>query len=93
MNSVLASWIPSTSGDTTLTTGYTIRLAPLQDGLQLVTATAAASETSTTILGLTVGATYSVTIVANSDTLSSNVTGPENVTIGDSKATHFIVTF
>ena len=90
MASVLASWTPSSGGDPSLTTGYTIRLAPLQENRATVTATAAATETSTTIFGLTLGATYSVTIVANSNTLSSNVTGPENVTIGDADLSKYI---
>ena len=90
MASVLASWTPSSGGDPSLTTGYTIRLAPLQENRATVTATAASTETSITIFGLTLGATYSVTIVANSNTLSSNVTGPENVTIGDADLSKYI---
>ena len=84
MNSVLVSWTPATTGSIS-PTGYTITLHPLQDSPgEPVTATAGPTDTSTTVFDLIERAIYSVSIVANSNTLSSNITGPENVTIGNS---------
>jgi hypothetical protein len=80
MTSVLVTWAPAET-DPPLATGYTITLIPVESG-PTVQATPGPSQTSTTVFGLIEGATYSVVIVANSNTLSSNVTGPENVTIG-----------
>ena len=76
-SSVLVSWTPA-SGDTTHS--YTIIAAPLQGGLP-VQAVVDATETNATVTGL-MEATYSVTVVANSNTLSSNSTEPEIITLG-----------
>ena len=83
-NSVLVSWKPPDASSVS-PTGYTITLLPLQGAEDSVTARVSVSETSTTVSGLRERATYSVTIVTNSITLSSNITGPENITIGDLK--------
>lgn len=73
------SWIPS-PGSSVNVTGYIIYLTP-QQGEEMVS-NVEGSETSTEITDLTEAMTYSVTIVANSNTLSSNVNGPENITLG-----------
>ena len=77
--SVRVSWIPS-PGSSVNVTGYIIYLTP-QQGEEMVS-NVEGSETSTEITDLTEAMTYSVTIVANSNTLSSNVNGPENITLG-----------
>ena len=48
-----------------------------------------ANETNSTVNGLTEAVTYSVTIVAESNTLRSNTTGPENITLGDHECLRF----
>ena len=62
-------------------TGYTIHYM-LEEGGEEGTATTGPSNTSTVISGLTAGASYSFTVVALSDTFSSNMSGPVTVTIG-----------
>lgn len=73
------SWIPS-PGSSVSVTDYTIHLTPRQG--EEVVSHVDGSGTSTEITDLTEAMTYSVTIVANSNTLSSYVTGPENITLG-----------
>ena len=65
-------------------TGYTIYYQ--QEGVQRSSASAGASDTFATISGLIEGVTYSITIVATSNTLPSTVTRPQTITIG----THYV---
>ena len=79
LNSLLVTWTPSQGPDVT---GYTIYYQQ-QDGGPSGSVEAGQYDTSITIPGLIVGATYSISIVANSSTLPSTVTtGPSSATIG-----------
>ena len=78
LESALVSWT-APSGAAAVT-GYTIYYQ--QEGGERSSVSAGASDTSSTISGLIKGATYSITIVASSDTLPSTVTGPQTITIG-----------
>ena len=78
-DSVLVSWrAPS---EEPAVTGYVIYYQQ-QDGDQNLTESAA---TTANITGLTVGATYSFTMVATSSTLPSTETAALNITIGKYK--------
>ena len=79
--SVLVTWAPPPGNGITITT-YTITLT-IHQGEMSVKTNVDGSETSTTVEWLTEAATYSVTIVAHSNTLSSTVTGPVNIRLGD----------
>ena len=61
-------------------TGYIIYYQ--QEGGERFSVRAGASDTSATLRGLTEGATYSITIVATSNTLLSAETGPQTITMG-----------
>ena len=76
--SLLVTWTPSQGPDVT---GYTIYYQK-QDGGPSGSVKAGQSDTSITIPGLIVGATYSISIVANSSTLPSTVTTGPSATIG-----------
>lgn len=86
--SVRVSWTPP-PGSSVSVTGYTIYLIP-QQGEEMASHVEG-SETSAEITNLTEAMTYSVAIVANSNTLSSNVTGPENITLGIATCINTIV--
>ena len=62
-------------------TGYIIYYQQ-QDGGHNGSEMAGATATTATITGLMTGATYSITVVATSSTLSSNETAAETTTIG-----------
>ena len=77
LNSLLVSW---TSGEPAVT-GYIISYQP-QDGGHSGSVNIDENVTSTIITGLMTGATYSITIVATSNTLpSTEITAPD-ITIG-----------
>ena len=79
-SSVLVSWtIPPSSVD--IITGFSVYFNPQQEGIAVVV-DAGANETNTTVHGLTEAATYSVTIVALSNTLRSTTTGLEDISLG-----------
>ena len=78
LDSVLVSWAASSGG--AIVTGYAIYYQ--QEGEERSSVSVGASATSATISGLIEGATYSITIVATSNTLPSTVTGPQTITIG-----------
>ena len=78
LNSLLVTWTPSQGPDVT---GYTIYYQQ-QDGGPSGSVEAGQYDTSITIPGLTVGATYSISIVANSSTLPSTVTTGPSATTG-----------
>ena len=80
LNSLLVTWTPSQGHDVT---GYTIYYQQ-QDGGPSGSVEAGQHDTSITIPGLIVGATYSISIVAKSSTLHSTVTTGPSVTIGTS---------
>ena len=80
LNRLLVTWTPSQGPDVT---GYTIYYQQ-QDGGPSGSVEAGQNDTSITIPGLIVGATYSISIVANSSTLPSTVTTGSSVTIGSS---------
>ena len=82
LDSTLVSWTAPSRG--AAVTGYTIYYQ--QEGGERSSASARASATSATISGLIEGATYSITIVATSNTLPSTVTSPQTITIG----THYV---
>ena len=82
LDSALVSWTAPSGGATV--TGYTIYYQP--EGGERSSVIAGASDTSVTISGLIEGATYSITIVATSNTLPSTVTDPQTITIG----THYV---
>ena len=70
--SVMVSWTPPT--DTTDVTGYRIFY---DDGkMEEFKDITGSGMTTATILGLATGSTYSITIVATSDGLPSDVVGP-----------------
>ena len=78
LDSVLTSW--RVSSESTIVNGYTIYYQ--QEGGERYSLSVGANETNATINGLIEGATYSIIIVATSNTLPSTVTGPQNITIG-----------
>ena len=84
LNSILVTWTPSQGPHVT---GYTIYYQQ-QDGGHSGSVEAGQTDTSITIPGLIVGATYSISIVANSSTLPSTVTTGHRATIG-TLFTHF----
>ena len=77
-DTILVSWTAPSGG--AAVTGYMIYYQ--EDGGERLSVSAGASATTASITGLTVGATYSITMVATSSTLPSTVTGPQTVTIG-----------
>ena len=64
-------------------TGYTIYYQSNIDGEERKSVMAGDTNNSTVIKGLTAGTTYSISMVANSSTLPSNVTTGPDVTIGN----------
>ena len=78
LNSLLVSWTPSQGPDLT---GYTVYYQQ-QDGGPSGSVEAGQNDTSITIPELIEGATYSISIVANSSTLPSAVTTGPSATIG-----------
>ena len=78
LNSLLVTWTPS---DGTNVTSYTIYYQQ-QDGGQSGSLEVVDTDTRITIAGLTVGAPYSISIVANSKTLPSIVISASPQTIG-----------
>ena len=82
LDSALVSWTAPSGGATV--TGYIIYYQ--HEGGERSSVSAGASDTSATISGLIEGTTYSITIVATSNTLPSTVTGPQTITIG----THYV---
>ena len=76
LNSLLVSW---TSGEPAVT-GYNISYQTLDGGHSGSVTNETA--TSTIITGLMTGATYSITIVATSNTLNSTETTAPDITIG-----------
>lgn len=76
---MLVSWT-TVSGSVDVV-GYTVYLTPEQ-GVQIVSEVLGASESNTTVTGPVGDTTYSVTIVTKSNTFTSNVTGPVNITLG-----------
>ena len=77
VGSVLVSWTPP-SGEPAVT-GYIIYYQ--QDGGQRLSQSAGPTATTATITGLIAG-TYSITIIANSSTLTSTETEAQTVTTG-----------
>ena len=79
LGSVLVSWTPP-SGESAVT-GYIIYYQ--QDGGQRLSQSAGPTETTANITGLIVhvGATFSITVVANSRTLPSPETTAQSITI------------
>ena len=75
VNSLLVTWTPSEGHDVT---GYTVHYQQI-DGTQ--NGSVIATDTSVTITGLIVGATFSISVSANSNTLSSAVIYGPDVTI------------
>ena len=78
LNSLLVTWTPSQGP---YVTGYTIYYQQ-QDGGHSGSVEAGQYDTSITKPGLIVGATYSISIAANSSTLPSTVTTGPSATIG-----------
>ena len=75
---VIVSWTPP--ADTTNVTGYRIFYGDgTEEGSMDVTGS---NMTTATISGLTTGSTYSITIVATSDGIPSEVVGPEIIELG-----------
>ena len=79
LDSVRVSWTPP-SGEPAVT-GYIIYYQQ-QDGGHTGSVTAGATSTTTIITGLMTGATYSISVVATSSMLPSNVTAAVTITIG-----------
>ena len=77
LNSLLVTWTPSAGPNVT---GYTIYYHQINGGLS-GSVTAAGTDTSVIITGLTLGANFSISVVTNSSTLPSIVTYGPNVTI------------
>ena len=78
LESLLVSW---TAGES-IVTGYIISYQQ-QDGVHSDSVAVNETVTSTIITGLMIGATYSISIVATSNTLPSNETIAQNITIGN----------
>ena len=76
LESLLVSW----TGGESIVTGYIISYKQ-QDEVHSDSFTE--TVTSTIITGLMIGTTYSISIVATSSTLSSNVTTAPDITIGN----------
>ena len=79
LESALVSWTVPSGG--AAVTGYIIYYQQEEGGLKL-SESAEAAATTTSITGLIVGVTYSITMVATSSTLPSAETAAQNVTIG-----------
>ena len=79
LDSVLVSWTPPSGGPAM--TGYIIYYQQ-QDGGHTGSEIAGATATTASISGLITGATYSITIVVTSTTLSSSEAAPVIITIG-----------
>ena len=77
--STLVSWTQPT--DSTGVTGYRIYYTENGGSVQFKDVSGASTNMDT-ISGLTTGSTYSITIVATSDGLPSEVVGPEMVELG-----------
>ena len=77
LNSLLVTWTPSAGPNVT---DYTIYYQQI-DGRQNGSVTAAETDTSVVITGLTLGANFSIRVSANSNILPSIVTHGPNVTI------------
>ena len=78
-DSILVSW--TVSGES-IVTGYIISYKQ-QDGVHSDSVNVNETVISTIITGLMIGATYSISIVATSSTLPSNVTTAPDITIGN----------
>ena len=79
MDVLLVSW----TAPSQTVTGYVIYYQ--QDGGERISMSVEASATSYTITGLNIGATYSISMVATSNTLPSNIIGPQMITLGTSR--------
>ena len=77
LNSLLVTWTPSAGPNIT---GYTTYYQQI-NGRQNGSVTAAETDTSIVITGLTLGGNFSISAVTNSITLPSIVTHGPNVTI------------
>ena len=77
LNSLLVTWTPSEGPNVT---GYTIYYQQI-DGTQTGSVTAKNTDTIN-ITGLIAGANFSISVLANSNTLPSTVTYGPNTTIG-----------
>ena len=86
MDELLVSWTAPSQGGAV--TGYVIYYH--QDGGERMSVNASADATNVTITGLTMGATYSISMVATSNTLPSTVTGPQDITIGIPMHVHVV---
>ena len=85
--SVMVSWTPGPPTNTTGVTGYQIFY---DDGtLEQSMVVTGSGMTTATIFGLTTGSTYSITVVAISDGLPSEVVGPVTVELGMRYGHHF----
>ena len=82
--SVMVSWIQPT--DSSGVTGYRIYYTENGGSMQFKDVSGASTNMDT-ISSLTTGSTYSITIVATSDGLPSEVVGPEMVELGMSALT------
>ena len=76
MNVLLVSWIAPSQA----VTGYVIFYQ--QDEGERMSVSVEASATSYNITELNIGTTYSIFIIATSNTLPSTVTGPHTITLG-----------
>ena len=81
LDSALVSWTAPSGG--AAVTGYTIYYQ--QEGGERSSVSFGASATSATISGLIEGATYTITVTATSNTLSSITTAPTSLVIGTAK--------
>ena len=77
--SVTVSWTPPTNA--TGVTGYRIFYTE-NDGSEQFKDVSGASTSMDTISGLTTGSTYSITIVATTDGLPSEMVGPQTIELG-----------
>ena len=78
LDGFLVSWTPPSGG--AVVTGYVIYYQ--QVGGNVMSVNSGANEANITINGLIGGNTYSVTLVATSTTLPSEVIGPNTFTLG-----------
>ena len=78
LESLLVTWTPSQEPDVT---GYTIFYQQI-DGEHSGPTTTGRTDTSATITGLIVGATFSISVSATSDTLPSTRTQGKEILIG-----------
>ena len=81
LNSLLVTWAPSEISNVT---GYTVYYQQINGG-QNGSVMAADTDTSVIITGLMTGATFSVSVSANSKTLPSMVTAGPDVTLQQGK--------